>query len=277
MPPEAIPAVVERIPALLREVARNEILPRFGALGAGDVRTKSHPWDVVTVADLAAERRLEQALVEALPGSVVVGEEAAESDPGILAMLAGRAPAWLVDPLDGTRNFVEGKPAFAVIVALCQAGETVAGWILDPIHDVLVSATAGGGAWREDASGIRPLCLTRTGGLATLAGSLSGRAADRLRAAAASSALPPLGRIHRIGSVGCEYLALACGDLDFAAYGRLKPWDHAAGVLIHAEAGGFGRLRGSIAAYQPAPAIVDATLLLAPDEAIWHTLDRLLG
>jgi fructose-1,6-bisphosphatase/inositol monophosphatase family enzyme len=65
---------------------------------------------------------------------------------------------------------------------------------------------------------------------------------------------------------------LAQGKLDFAQYTRLKPWDHAAGVLIHTEAGGFNRITGSRARYRPRPRIMEETLLLAPDEATWEAL-----
>jgi fructose-1,6-bisphosphatase/inositol monophosphatase family enzyme len=70
---------------------------------------------------------------------------------------------------------------------------------------------------------------------------------------------------------------LGRGAIQFAQYTRLKPWDHAAGVLIHHEAGGFNRLRRDCSPYRAEPRIVEETLLLAPDEATWRTLDEMLG
>ncbi len=87
------------------------------------------------------------ALEALLPGSAVVGEEASEADPGRLAALSGEGPVWLVDPIDGTLNFVNEKPCFATIVALCIAGNTVEGWIHDPIADRTAWAARGEGAW----------------------------------------------------------------------------------------------------------------------------------
>ena len=76
----------------------------------------------------------------------------------------------------------------------------------------------------------------------------------------------------RYGCTGREYIDLGRGTLDFARYQRLKPWDHAAGVLIHGEAGGFSALVEDERPYRPAPPIMDDTVLLAPDEASWRAL-----
>jgi fructose-1,6-bisphosphatase/inositol monophosphatase family enzyme len=93
-------------------------------------------------------------------------------------------------------------------------------------------------------------------------------------AAGACAALP---HFVRLGSSGREYLDLVRGRLDFAEYTRLKPWDHAAGVLMHREAGGISRLRDSLEPYRPRPGIVPGTLLLAPDERSWTELNALLA
>lgn len=270
-------AEFDRVARIIREVAASEIVPRFGRLAAGEIRHKEHARDLVTVADEAAERRLSDALTALLPGSLVVGEEAAAADAGVLAALAGPAPVWLIDPVDGTQNFVNGKRYFSVLVGLCQGGEVLAGWSFDPLADVLVWAGRGSGSFREDASGRRRLALARGRPLDALEGAVDYRNAERV-AALRAQGLAPLPRTRsRGGSTGCEYIELASGTLDFAQYRRLKPWDHAAGVLIHAEAGGFARLRGSRAPYRPGPAIVEATLLLAPDAAAWDALDALLA
>ena len=141
----------ENVIAIIREVAAAEIMPRFRNLGADDVAQKRSPSDLVTTADLEAERRLTAALTALSPGSAVIGEEAAEHDPAVLSALAGESPVWLIDPVDGTNNFAHDKPCFAVIVAFCLGGETVAGWIHDPIADATMWAAKGRGAWIADA------------------------------------------------------------------------------------------------------------------------------
>lgn len=270
-PPDPLPA--------MREVAATAILPRFRNLAATDIRHKRSPRDIVTIADEEAERRLAEALTLLLPGSAVVGEEAADADPGVLARLAGPAPVWLIDPVDGTNNFVAGNPAFAVLVALCRDGATLGAWIYQPETGLAARAVAGGGAWLIDRDGgeERPLRLEPPRAIAGMCGSLTRPAARHLEARGAGDPALRPARVVRLGSTGCEYLELARGRIDFAQYTRLKPWDHAAGVLVHAEAGGFARLRGSASPYRPAPEVSEATLLLTPDEATWRTLDRALA
>ena len=143
----------EKVAQHIRETAEAEIIPRFRQLGQGDIREKK-PGDFVTLADLEAERRLTERLGALLPASVVLGEEAAFADRGRLDLLAGDAPVWVIDPVDGTANFARGEPAFAVIVALIERAELRAGWIYEPLADTMVMAEAGQGAW--SAGGASP-------------------------------------------------------------------------------------------------------------------------
>lgn len=268
---------------IIREVAAREILPRFGNLGEGDVAHKRRPGDLVTIADMESERHLSARLQALLPGSAVVGEEGAEADPGVMAALGEATPVWLLDPVDGTVNFASGIPCFAVIVALCIGGETRAGWIYDPLAGETMWAIADGGAWIDDVSGHRARLQISAGRpLAAMRGSLSRRAGERLVAAFAvetgdAEAGGQTPSWVRYGCVGREYMDVCRGVLDFAQYARLKPWDHAAGVLIYREAGGMGALRRARTAYRAEPQIVEDTLLLAPDLPTWQTLDRLLA
>src|ERR1700720_3643047 len=100
-----MPVDSEKVRRLIVEVADDEIMPRFEKLAAGDISEKS-PGDVVTVADVAAEQRLPPALRALMRGSLVGGGEAVAADPAVLALLEGDDPVWVVDPIDGTANFV---------------------------------------------------------------------------------------------------------------------------------------------------------------------------
>jgi fructose-1,6-bisphosphatase/inositol monophosphatase family enzyme len=260
---------------LMADVAAAEIVPRFRNLAADDVRQKGKPWDLVTTADVIAEQRLSEGLSRIVPGSVVVGEESASEDAEVIDRLKGSAPVWLIDPVDGTNNFVHGQPCFAVVVAFCLEGETRAGWLLDPLSQVVVWAEAEEGARRTTRATEDRLNLSEKRFI-DMTGALPFRMKERLLAVQATYGGVPC-RFTRLGSAGREYMEMASGGLDFALYGRLKPWDHAAGVLIHEEAGGFGRLRPGEERYRPGEGIIDKTLLLAPTPAVWTALDRLLG
>lgn len=260
---------------IMREVAAAEIMPRFRRLGSDDIAEKKSPSDLVTIADVEAEKRLSEALRSLLPGSRVVGEEDVEKNPDALDALAGDAPVWVIDPVDGTLNYARGRACFAVIVALCRHGQTLAGWILDPVADTVIHAAAGQGAWIEEPSGPRRLHLPPARSVPRMVGSLGRRLARRVKSRR-SAGLDPFdrspARTVKYGCTGREYMDLALGALDFAQYTRLKPWDHAAGVLIHAEAGGFAAMTETRRPYRPEPKVIQGTVLLAPDTDAWDAL-----
>lgn len=134
------------VEAVVREAAAAEILPRFRQLAAHEIAEKSGPHDLVTVADRGAEEHLTAALTTLLPGSVVVGEEAVAADPSSYEAIRGDAPVWIVDPVDGTRQFVRGEPGFCTLVALAHHGELLASWTYAAALDEMAVAVRGGGA-----------------------------------------------------------------------------------------------------------------------------------
>jgi fructose-1,6-bisphosphatase/inositol monophosphatase family enzyme len=259
---------IDRVSALIQETAEAEILPRFRNLAAGDIRTKSGPQDLVTAADLASEERLALALRAQLPGSIVVGEEGAFADPGLIDRLAGGGTIWVIDPIDGTTNFAEGKPDFAVIVGLVRDGEIVAGWIHDVLAGETAVATKGAGAW----IGTRRLRVKPPATFEAMTGAVYVGAKRAPALHERVKALRPLMAARSyLRSAGAEYLALVRGASHYALFTRLMPWDHVAGHLIHAEAGGYAACLDG-APYRPRP--IEGTLLLAPDRATWHALER---
>jgi fructose-1,6-bisphosphatase/inositol monophosphatase family enzyme len=116
---------------LMRDAAERAVLPRFRSLQAHEVSAKSFD-DVVTIADQESERILAEGLARLLPEATIVGEEAASLNPALLEGL-GDGLCWIIDPLDGTNNFANGQRPFGILVALAEAGETIAGWIYDPV------------------------------------------------------------------------------------------------------------------------------------------------
>lgn len=139
------PRLFDELPALLRDAAERCIVPRFRQLQRHEVEEKS-PGEMVTIADREVEALLTPALRALQPGSRVVGEEAASAEPSLLQDLDD-GDVWLLDPLDGTNNFIAGRPDFGILVALLRHGETAAAWLLDPIGGTLCMAERGAGAW----------------------------------------------------------------------------------------------------------------------------------
>ena len=228
---------LDAVAALVRDISRRELLPRFGALAEGDVRAKpslEDPSDIVTEADEAAERALEPELLALLPGSVVVGEEATGRDPSVRDAVEHAQWAWLVDPLDGTKNFAAGRTTFGTMVTLCSRGDAVAAWIHLPVTDETLTAERGSGAWcagRRLLAGPPPDGKLR-GTVFTTFMPPDVRALVEPLASARTTHVPAL------MSAAVEYTHLARGEKDFNLYWRLLPWDHAPGALLLTEAGG---------------------------------------
>ena len=247
----------EAVARLIRETARRVILPRFGALKREDTREKA-PGDLVTIADLEAEQLLSARLRAMIPGSAVLGEEGVATDASRLTLTASCDNLWIIDPLDGTANFVRGERNFAVIVAYKERGRMHAGWILDPVGDRLVWARANEGAWSDGRRlRVAPAPIEAVG-------AAYGRAMTGLRAA---TAIEQAGmRARNRGSSGIEYLELALGMSHFSLHSRAMPWDHAAGMLITREAGGHAAF---VDGTPYDPRIHDRPLLAAADAACW--------
>ncbi|MEU7134324.1 inositol monophosphatase family protein [Streptomyces sp. NPDC046261] len=226
---------VNDVEEAVRKAAAAEILPRFRQLAADEIVEKNGPHDLVTVADRLAEQHLTHALTALLPGSVVVGEEAVHADPRILASLCGEEPVWIVDPVDGTRQFVNGDPGFATLVCLAHRGELLASWTYAPALELMAIARRGGGAVLNGV----PL---RSGSpepgrdleVATSHYDFTTDEQKRVLAALRTEGVAP----RPCGSAGLEYLHVAQGSLDAVAFSWENAWDHAAGLLLVAEAGG---------------------------------------
>lgn len=262
---------MDRIADLLVEVAEVEILPLWRNLDAAAIRAKTGPNDLVTVADEAAERVLHARLVDLLPGSDVVGEEGVAEDPRRMRLLAAETPVWIVDPVDGTNNFAEGDEKFAVMVALAQRDRTLAAWILEPITGRIAMAAAGEGAELRHGTARRRLRVAAPSALAEMHGAFSLRflPEDR-RKPARDAATASVGRHFRLGCAGVEYLRLVTGEADFSFYWKTMPWDHAPGLLIHAEAGGHNARATDGRSYRPSE--LTGGLLAAPDSQSWRAL-----
>jgi myo-inositol-1(or 4)-monophosphatase len=223
--------------ALAVDTAREAaaLVARGRATAAEHVAVKSSPVDVVTAVDKASEELVVSRLLAARPDDGVLGEEGAAR--------TGSSPVrWVVDPIDGTVNFLYGLPAYAVSIGAEVDGEVVAGVVLNAATGELFTATRGGGAhlWSPTRpetvrlAGSSPLSLEQT----LVATGFGYRVEQRRQQGAVVAALLPRVRdIRRYGSSALDLCAAAAGRTDAYYELNLNPWDHAAGALVAAEAG----------------------------------------
>ncbi|MFI6152685.1 inositol monophosphatase family protein [Kitasatospora sp. NPDC051170] len=256
---------MDKVAEILAETSAEVVEPRFRALAAGEVMEKA-PGELVTVADREAEAIISRRLRELLPVPVV-GEEAVAADPSLTDALRSEPAVWLVDPVDGTANFVAGRPEYAVMCSLVRSGRTVASWIWQPETATSYTAELGSGAWRDGERLTRPAAPADA---AKLTGVIKSRFfAPELRRRLEANC-EAFGTIDPgLSAAGIEYPEVANGRFDFIFYWRTLPWDHAPGSLLVTEAGGVSaRLDGT--PYRPeAPGCEDG-LLVAADPATWE-------
>lgn len=202
-----------------------------------DVSTKSTATDVVTEMDHRSEQWIVERILEVRPNDAILGEEGGERS-------GSSGVRWVIDPLDGTVNYLYGLPGWAVSVGVEHDGVTLAGAVAIPMLDQVYSASRGGGAWCD---GRRLQCSSASELDAALIGTGFGYAAQR-RIAQGEVLAGVIGRvrdIRRAGAAAVDLCWVAAGLLDGYYERGLQPWDLSAGQLIVEEAGGVvSGLRG---------------------------------
>jgi fructose-1,6-bisphosphatase/inositol monophosphatase family enzyme len=261
---------LHQVGAALAFAACTEIMPWFGKLKTNQIRQKTSALDVVSDADEAAESAISGALRAAFPGALIVGEEGAYRDPTALQQLSSAELAFIVDPIDGTKNFVSNLPLFGVMAAAIIRGEIVAGVIYDPVSRDWAYALRAAGAWMEYEDGSRTvLRVAKPVPVSAMEGIVAtGFLPEPLR----GTVLTNLTKLAATANLRCaahEYRLAAAGYCHVLLYNRLMPWDHAAGWLLHREAGGYSaHFDGT--GYQLSH--LTGGLICTPDEDSWHLI-----
>ena len=236
-------AALTALASAVAQEAAALLLTRHGQVGV--LQTKSSPTDVVTEMDQAAERLIRERLLAARPGDSVLGEEGGQTGAG-----GDGGVRWIVDPLDGTVNYLYGLPDWAVSIAAEVAGEIVAGAVCVPLRHSLFTAARGGGAWRESAWQPGRQRLACNSGIALSAALVAtGFGYPAVQRAAqgpvVAAVLPRVRDIRRSGSAATDLCSVAAGQVDAYYEQGLHYWDLAAGGLIAREAGAMtGGLHG---------------------------------
>jgi myo-inositol-1(or 4)-monophosphatase len=238
-------SVAETLAAEAAEFVRRRRAEVFGAdAGSADssaVRSKSTPTDPVTVVDTETERLLRDRLAQLRPGDPILGEEGGGPvDTWDSEAAPADAVTWVLDPVDGTVNFVYGIPAYAVSIGAQVNGVSVAGAVADVVGGRVYSAATGLGAHVTDADGTNVLRCADVDDLSmALLGTGFGYAPERRakQAELLARLLPVVRDVRRIGSAALDLCMVAAGRLDAFYEHGLQVWDRAAGALIAAEAG----------------------------------------
>lgn len=229
--------------SLVRDIAREEILPRY----LKTARNRKSDGSLFTEGDVESQRRLEEALPSLAPGAVL-GEEMEASAQARLWQ-EGRKGLWCIDPIDGTTNFLNGIPFFAVSVAYLVDYEPRFGVVYNPVTDESFYAAKGAGAFLNAAAlPLRPPAETLRDAVAGVDFKrISHHLGDEL------AVRPPYYSQRNFGSSALEWCFVAAGRLDVYVHGGQMLWDYAAGMLILAEAGGLATsLDGGTLAAGPA-------------------------
>ena len=222
-------STLERLSTLVRLVAAEEVMPRYLKVA----HHRKTDGSLFTEADLAAQDRLTQLLPTVVPVPVVGEEMPVEVQKERWS--AGENGVWCVDPIDGTSNFVNGLPYFAVSVALMRQGRSVLGVVYDPVADELFCAERGAGAF---LNGERLPIRERVPQLKNAMAEVDFKRLS-VPLAQALAASPPYSSQRNFGASTLEWCYVAAGRFDVYLHGGQKLWDYAAGSLILEEAGGL--------------------------------------
>lgn len=248
----------DEVAELLKWVSAEIIDPRFRSLSDEEIHRKG-PGDVVTDADRRAEEALGGQLV-ARAGGVVVGEEAAFADPHVLDALADGELVWVIDPIDGTRNFVKGSPDHGVMLAELHHGVTVRSWIWQSQHRHMWIAEKGAGLTRDGQPVSR------------------GHSGRPVRAATTHEsykvAADDLTWVSSRWCCAVDYPLVCDGTNDATVYLHSHPWDHLPGALMVREVGGVVRTLDGV---DYDHAVRSGRLVVAADEDAHRAVARVLG
>jgi fructose-1,6-bisphosphatase/inositol monophosphatase family enzyme len=267
---------VEQVAGFIREVAQEEVLPRWRNLAEGDISEKNGPDDVVTIADKESEKALSRRLLAAYPQSMIVGEEGAAADESIMERLSGDQPVWIIDPIDGTMAFSKGRPYFDIMLALVQNGEILAGWIYAPVDDDFYMGEKGGGVMRQSvgqpAQKLPPVYMPEN--IESMTGIMGKKFFTDEEHQTLKNRCGVFKNMINTLCAGHDYARLLRGEAHFSVYNKCMPWDHVPGLALVSELG-FAFSRHDRSPYMPWH--TSGGILVTPKSAAQDKIRTALG
>lgn len=259
---------IEDIKPLIREAAERFIRPRFKNLIEDEISTKTGPTDLVTLADIQSEAFLERQLVQRYSGRHVLGEERVSRDPRVLELLnMNEASYFVVDPVDGTNNFVAGKDHFGMLLAYVERGQVVQAYIYDVLKDEFMIAEKGAGVYYKGAR----LQFSAADTVPQKAFGKVKYFCEDLKEEFQKRVVTNGIELDILGCSAHEYMQLLKSDVQFYFACNVKPWDHLGGSLMVREAGGVSK-RWDGANYSPAD--LNQSILCARSKEDWYRIHR---
>ncbi len=223
----------EDIEDICFKVSQKIILPKFKNLSDDDINYKNGS-DLVTVADIEAEKELKKNLLNILPFSNFIGEEAYSKNKNILNFYNEDEYCWTVDPIDGTTNFTNGRNKFAIMIALTFKEKILRSWIYKPLEKIMCSAIVDEGAYINNNKIItkgKNIIEETIGSISTKYWEPGFK--DKLKLFKNI-----FKEVNSYRCIGFEYIDIGIGIRNFAILSKLSPWDHIPGILFVREAGG---------------------------------------
>ncbi len=252
---------------LIRNVGDQCIFPYFRNLSDEDISFKESEYDPVSIADQEAEKLLRQGLTSILPDSLFIGEESYAEDASILEFLnRSDLPIWIVDPIDGTANFVSGKEGFGIIISLIYSGEVVSNWFYEVTSKEMISYHKGEVIRQGDADLTLPARTT-----SPYKGQLGFKLFQFDDVQKIVSNLDTLIVDQATDPSIINYRKMLAGELDFLVYKMTYPWDHLAGINMVQAQGGLAR-RWNGEAFQLAD--IHEGLVVARDQQVMDVVMR---
>ncbi len=236
-----VESIRDNVTALLEEASLKCVLPFYKNLKAEQIETKDSPDDFVTLADRRAEVFISNALMKLIENSKVIGEEASSEDKNYCSSLNEKF-VWTVDPIDGTKNFINGNDRFCSMIALLHYGKVVASWIYIPNLAACYFADEYGVQVKYSNLLYAPLKIKRLTAKMMRIDDLSFSASLKYLSVEAKKKVKKnfdiLEKRVYIGSVGIEAILVANAKIDFIFYSTTSPWDHAPVDMFNRASGG---------------------------------------
>ncbi len=223
----------EDIQDICFNISKKIILPKYKNLKEKDIKYKNGS-DLVTTADVAAEKELKKNLLKILPYSNFIGEEEYAVNENILKSYQDDNFCWTVDPIDGTANFVKGRDKFAIMIALTKKEKILYSWIYKPLENLMCNAILNEGSYINNIK-IETKGVDR---LENAIGSISTKYWDDKYWEQIKNLKNEFAEVKSYRCIGYEYIDIGQGHRNFAILSKLSPWDHIPGVLFVRESGG---------------------------------------